>query len=98
METMFRDHWLLRAEYRCADLGTWSPTDAYSSPGIASMLSITNAIRVRPQTATPGLGYKFRSNRAVGPPSKRRVTAPLVVLTRPATLRSIGRVPRWAAV
>jgi opacity protein-like surface antigen len=59
METMFRDHWLLRAEYRCADFGTWSPTDAYSSPGIASMLSITNAIRVRPQTATPGLGYKF---------------------------------------
>lgn len=48
-----------RGEYRYADIGTWSPTDARLSPGVGSTFAVTDAIRIRTQTATAGVGYKF---------------------------------------
>jgi outer membrane immunogenic protein len=57
MEAMPWDHWILRAEYRYSDFGTWSPTDVRQTT--IGTFNVTNAIRVHTQTAAFGLGYKF---------------------------------------
>src|SRR5262249_37624434 len=59
-ETMMWGHWLVRAEYRYADYGTWqSATDSRISPFGPTTLTATYAIKLQTHTATFGVAYKF---------------------------------------
>lgn len=68
IETMLWRNWIVRGEYRYADFGTITNTDTRTcltslqicgSFGPASPLVITDTLRLRTQTVTFGLAYKF---------------------------------------
>jgi outer membrane immunogenic protein len=62
IETMLGHNWIVRGEYRYADFGTITNTDTRScAPGLCvpSSLVITDTLRLRTQTATFGIAYKF---------------------------------------
>ncbi len=63
IETMLWQNWIVRGEYRYADFGTITHTDtrACGSPPhcLLSSLAITDTLRLRTQTATFGVAYKF---------------------------------------
>jgi outer membrane immunogenic protein len=63
VETMLSRNWIVRGEYRYADFGTITNTETHacvSSGGCApSNLAITDTLRLRTQTATFGIAYKF---------------------------------------
>ncbi len=68
LEAMLWSHWIVRAEYRYTDFGTWSPTDvrtcAPPSAGAcfatgAAAITVTDDVRVRTHAAMIGLAYKF---------------------------------------
>jgi outer membrane immunogenic protein len=60
VETSIYGHWLLRAEYRFADFGTWNNTFDFNLPGEAAGTD-TYRFRLRDieHIATVGLSYKF---------------------------------------
>ena len=62
IETMLWRNWIVRGEYRYADFGTISNTDTRTctSPGcVPSSFAITDTLRLKTQTATFGIAYKF---------------------------------------
>jgi outer membrane immunogenic protein len=63
IETTLSQNWIVRGEYRYADFGTITNTDtrACGSPPhcLLSSLAITDTLRLRTQTATFGVAYKF---------------------------------------
>ena len=50
-------NWILRGEYRYADFGTISNTDTRNFA--PAFITITDTLRLRTQTATFGVAYKF---------------------------------------
>jgi outer membrane immunogenic protein len=64
-ETMLSHNWIVRGEYRYADFGTITDTDTRTSGariagfGLPSSLAFTDTLRLRTQTATFGIAYKF---------------------------------------
>jgi outer membrane immunogenic protein len=62
IETMLSQNWIVRAEYRYADFGTITNTDTRACPPgncLPSSVAITDTLRLRTQTATFGIAYKF---------------------------------------
>jgi len=62
IETMLWQNWIVRGEYRYADFGTITNTDTRAcAPGncVPSSLAFTDTLRLRTQTATFGIAYKF---------------------------------------
>jgi outer membrane immunogenic protein len=64
VESMLGQNWLIRAEYRYADFGTFNVNDVRTCTGgcivsEGSPLSISYAMRVTTQTAMVGVAYKF---------------------------------------
>jgi outer membrane immunogenic protein len=61
IETMLSHNWIVRGEYRYADFGTITNTDtrACACFGVPTNLAITDTLRLRTQTATFGIAYKF---------------------------------------
>jgi outer membrane immunogenic protein len=63
IETMLGQNWIVRGEYRYADFGTISNTDTRACPPasncVPSSVAITDTLRLRTQTATFGIAYKF---------------------------------------
>jgi outer membrane immunogenic protein len=65
IETMLGQNWIVRGEYRYADFGTITNTDTRTCGalcagfGAPSSLAITDTLRLRTQTATFGIAYKF---------------------------------------
>ena len=60
IETMLWHNWIVRGEYRYADFGTVSNTDTRVCPGCRpSTLVVTDTLRLKTQTATFGIAYKF---------------------------------------
>jgi outer membrane immunogenic protein len=59
VETMLWGNWIARGEYRYGDFGTWSPSDTRTNLTFVSNLNVTDAIRIRTNTVTLGLAYKF---------------------------------------
>jgi len=57
IETMLGYNWILRGEYRYADFGTISNTDTRNFA--PAFITITDTLRLRTQTATFGVAYKF---------------------------------------
>ncbi len=55
-------NWIVRAEYRYADYGTWTNTDVRPcgfAPCAHGSLTVTDSLRLQTHTATLGLAYKF---------------------------------------
>jgi outer membrane immunogenic protein len=63
IETMLWHNWIVRGEYRYADFGTISNTDTRNCPAciLQPTLTITDILRLKTQTATFGIAYKFDS-------------------------------------
>jgi outer membrane immunogenic protein len=63
IETMLSQNWIVRGEYRYADFGTITNTDTRACgagcAGFGSSLAFTDTLRLRTQTATFGIAYKF---------------------------------------
>ena len=63
IETMLSHNWIVRGEYRYADFGTITNTDTRACgagcAGFGSSLAFTDTLRLRTQTATFGIAYKF---------------------------------------
>jgi len=63
IETMLSQNWIVRGEYRYADFGTITNSDTRACPPasncVPSSLAITDTLRLRTQTATFGIAYKF---------------------------------------
>jgi outer membrane immunogenic protein len=63
IETMLSPNWIVRGEYRYADFGTITNTDTRACPPatgcVPSSVAITDTLRLRTQTATFGIAYKF---------------------------------------
>jgi outer membrane immunogenic protein len=61
IETMLWHNWIVRSEYRYADFGTISNTDTRACPpgNCPSSVVITDTLRLRTQTATLSVAYKF---------------------------------------
>ena len=60
IETMLWRNWIVRGEYRYADFGTVSNTDTRVCRGcLPSTLVVTDTLRLKTQTATFGIAYKF---------------------------------------
>ena len=60
IETMLWHNWIVRGEYRYADFGTVSNTDTRVCRGcLPSTLVVTDTLRLKTQTATFGIAYKF---------------------------------------
>jgi outer membrane immunogenic protein len=51
-------NWMLRAEYRYSDFGTWSNSLSLLSPGVSTVTLATN-LRLTTQIAMIGIAYKF---------------------------------------
>jgi outer membrane immunogenic protein len=70
LEALLWGNWMGRAEYRYADFGTWSPTEARIclSPGTIGcglvQETVTDSVRVRTHTVNFGLAYKFGGDEA----------------------------------
>jgi outer membrane immunogenic protein len=58
IETMLWRNWIVRGEYRYADYGTVSFTDVRTFAP-ANSLIVTDALKLKTQTATFGVAYKF---------------------------------------
>jgi outer membrane immunogenic protein len=60
---MLSPNWIVRGEYRYADFGTITNTDTRACPStsfcVPSSLAFTDTLRLRTQTATFGIAYKF---------------------------------------
>jgi outer membrane immunogenic protein len=57
---MVGHNWIVRGEYRYADFGTITNTDTRTCAGcVLSSFAITDTLRLRTQTATFGIAYKF---------------------------------------
>jgi outer membrane immunogenic protein len=60
IETMLWRNWIVRGEYRYADFGTVTSTDTRCSSSCSNFrLIVTDSLRLRTQTATFGIAYKF---------------------------------------
>jgi outer membrane immunogenic protein len=60
IETMLWQNWIVRGEYRYADFGTITNTDTRTCVRcLLSPVAITDTLRLRTQTATFGIAYKF---------------------------------------
>jgi outer membrane immunogenic protein len=62
IETMLSQNWIVRGEYRYADFGTITNTDTRICAGClpsSVAVAITDTLRLRTQTATFGIAYKF---------------------------------------
>jgi outer membrane immunogenic protein len=59
LEAMVWGNWIARGEYRYGDFGTWSPSDVRTNTNPPFALNVTDAIRIRTNTVTLGLAYKF---------------------------------------
>ncbi|WP_315780745.1 MULTISPECIES: outer membrane protein [unclassified Bradyrhizobium] len=60
VEHMIGGHWLLRADYRYADFGTWTqPFFVAGGVGVGFDDRFTAHVTTRTHTATVGLAYKF---------------------------------------
>jgi len=62
IETMLGQNWIVRGEYRYADFGTITNTNTRTCVSLdcePSSLAITDTLRLRTQTATFGIAYKF---------------------------------------
>jgi outer membrane immunogenic protein len=65
IEAMLWHNWIVRGEYRYADFGTITNTDTRTcppsncGPGPLNPFVITDTLRLRTQTATFGIAYKF---------------------------------------
>jgi outer membrane immunogenic protein len=57
IETMLWQNWIVRGEYRYADFGTITNTDTRNLA--PAFITITDTLRLRTQTATFGIAYKF---------------------------------------
>lgn len=57
VEQMIGGHWLVRADYRYADFGTWTQT--FFATGVGFDDRFTARVTSRTHTATVGLAYKF---------------------------------------
>ena len=60
VETMLWRNWIVRGEYRYADFGTITNTDTRPAPFDPRFnIIVTDTLRLRTQTATFGVAYKF---------------------------------------
>jgi outer membrane immunogenic protein len=59
LEARIYGNWLLRAEYRYSDFGTWSNSFALNVPGSGTPTLMNSQLRITTQIATAGFAYKF---------------------------------------
>jgi outer membrane immunogenic protein len=59
VETKISENWILRAEYRYSDFGTFSTQANLNVPGSGGATSVAYQLKLNTQIATVGIAYKF---------------------------------------